>query len=209
MQKADHAGGRQRLIDATLRSLAQYGYHRSSVRKIADTAGLTAGLVKHHFEGKDAMLVESYRHFKRGWLEVYLAAAENAGPDPVKRLGAFVRSILCFKAADTEHMKIWASFVELVTTNPEASAAQAENYERFIEEITNCLFRIYAGRGESLNQESAEKLALGINSVIDGVWLECSLNASRLTPDAAAEIALDMIGARIGVTFPPARGDGS
>ena len=202
MKKADHVGGRQRLIDATLRSLAQYGYHQSSVRKIAENAGLTAGLVKHHFEGKDAMMVESYRQFKRGWLEVYLAAAEEAGPDPVKRLSAFVRSILHFKAADTDHTKIWANFVELVTTNREASAAQAENYERFLEEITNCLFRIYAGRGESLNEETAQKLALGINSVIDGVWLECSLNPSRMTPAEAAAIALDMIGARIGVSFP-------
>ena len=202
MKKADHIGGRQRLIDATLRSLAKYGYHRSSVRKIAENAGVTAGLVKHHFEGKDALLLESYRHFKRRWLGVYLTAADNAGHDPVERLAAFVRSILFFKAADVDHMRTWANFVELVTTNPEASAAQSESYERFIDEITNCLFRIYAGRGESLNEESAEKLALGINSVIDGVWLECSLNPSRMTPEEASEIALDMIGARIGVSFP-------
>ena len=193
--------GRQRLIDATLTSLGERGYHRSTLRVIAETAGVTAGLVKHHFNGKDELMLEAYRQFKDRALAVYLAEADMAEPDPVKRLEAFARSILLFDSAGGEQMRIWAGFVELVITDPNVSAVQAAICDRFLREIRSCVTGIYAARGERLSPHGAQKLALGINSIIDGVWLECSLNPSRMTPEQALEITLDMIGGRIGVSF--------
>ena len=163
---------------------------------------MTPGLVTHYFDGKDELLFEAYRHFKDHALAVYLADADKAEPDPAGRLAAFVRSVLFYNAANAEQMRIWAGFVELVITDSRASIVQAAAYERFIREISNCVIRIHDLRGESLSADAARKLALGINSVIGGVWLECSLNPSRMTPEEALDIALDMIGARLGVSFP-------
>ena len=200
MKRTPPDSGRQRLIDATLTSLGERGYHRSTLRVIAETAGVTAGLVKHHFNGKDELMLEAYRQFKDRLLEVYLAEVDMAEPDPVTRLEAFARSILYF-FADGEQMRTWAGFVELVITDPNASALQAQTYDRFLREIRSCVTGIYAARGERLSPGAAQKLAMGINSIIDGVWLECSLNPSRMTPEQALEITLDMIGGRIGVFF--------
>ena len=36
---------------------------------------------------------------------------------------------------------------------------------------------------------------------LHGLWLECSLDPSRMGPEEALRIALDLIGPRIGVTF--------
>ena len=201
MKNPPRVSGHQRLIDATLSSLAQHGYRRTTVRTIAEIAGVTPGLVTHYFDGKDELLFEAYRHFKDSALATYLAEADKAEPDPVGRLEAFVRSILFFNAARAEQMRIWAGSVELVITDSNAAAVQAATYERFIREIGNCVIRIHRLRGESLSAEAARKLALGIKSVIDGIWLECSLNPSRMTPGEALDIALDMIGARLGVSF--------
>ena len=57
MKEPTRVSGRQRLVDATLCSLAERGYHRSTVRTTTSFAGVTAGLVKHHFHGKDALLL--------------------------------------------------------------------------------------------------------------------------------------------------------
>lgn len=204
MKERDRREGRQRLIDATLRCLAEHGYHRSTVRKIADTAGVTAGLLRHYFDGKDELLVESYRHFMSSALSIYLDEAADAGSDPVKQLEGFVRSVLFFNAADRKQMNIWVSFLELVITDSRISAAQAANYDLFIQNLGRWLIRIFEDRGEELTAIEARKLAIGINSVIDGVWLECSLNPTRMTPEEALDIALDIIGARLAVTFEPA-----
>lgn len=202
MKNPRRVSGHQRLVEATLSSLAKHGYRRTTVQRIAEIAGVTPGLVTHYFDGKDELLFEAYRHFTDSALAVYLAEADKAEPDPVGRLGAFVRSILFFDAGNAEQMRIRAGFVDLVITDPDASAVQAATYERCIREIGNCVVRIRRLRGDSLSADAARKLALGINSVIDGVWLECSLNPSRMTPEEALDIALDMIGARLGVSFP-------
>jgi len=193
--------GRQRLIDATLTSLGEHGYHRSSLRTIADIAGVTAGLVKHHFQGKDALMLEAYRHFRNSLLENCLDAADKAGADPVKRLEALTRSILLLNPSHAGTMRIWAGFVDLVITDPAAAAVQATNRQRHVREIRGCITGIYAARGERLSPKAAQRLALGVNSAIDGVWLECGLNPSVATPEEALAIALDMIGGRLGVSF--------
>ena len=201
MKTLPRIGGRQRLIDAALVSLGERGYHRSSLRVIAATAGVTAGLVKHHFQGKDELMLEAFRHFRDGLSAVYRAEADKAGTDPVKRLEAFTRSIFRYNAAHAENRRIWASFVELVTTNAEVAAVQVASCESHLQEIRDCVAGIYAARGEKLSPDAADRLALGINSIIDGAWLECGLNPSRMTLEEAMEIALDMIGERLGVSF--------
>jgi len=204
MSKNDRTAGRQRLIDAALDCLAEHGYHGSSVRKIAASAGVTAGLLKYYFNGKSELMIEAYRHFRRNGLTASLSEAEAAGADPVKRLEAFTRAIFYLRTGGGRRlrlMKIWISFLELVIKEPKISAEQSEVYELYAQELSNCVKEIYANRGETLASDAAWKLAIGIHSVIDGVWLECSLNPSRMTPDEALEIALDLIGARIGVSF--------
>ena len=204
MRKNNRPGGRQRLIDATLNCLAAHGYHGSSVRKIAASAGVTAGLLKYYFSGKAELMIEAYRHFRRSGLMAVLSEAENAGPDPTKQLEAYAKAIFSVRIGGGRRlrlMKIWIGFLGLVVTDPDISAEQSEVYEIYVRELSSYITHIYAGRGETLTSDAAWKLAIGIHSVIDGLWLECSLNPLRMTPDQALEIALDLIGARIGVSF--------
>ena len=192
---------RQSLIDATLRCLATGGYQSASVRAITKAAGVTPGLLRYYFEEKSSLMLEAYRQFKRGALAAYLQAAADAGPEPARQLQAFTRAVLFFNADDRSEMNIWVSFQELVITDAEMAAAQAEYYDCFLEALAGWITDIYAARGEQLMPGAVRKLAIGVNSVIDGVRLECSLNPSRMTPEEALEIALDMIGANLGVDF--------
>ena len=202
MNPSSPAGGRQRLIDATLASLGEHGYHRSSLRAIAEIAGVTAGLVKHHFNGKHELMIEAYRHFEHSLAEAHLAEVDKAGLDPIRRLQAFARSVFLFDPVRGERMRIWAGFLELMITDSRVAAVQAATRARLVREITGCVTGIYAARGERLSPDGAHNLALGILSTIDGAWLHHSLNPSKTTPSDALEIALDMIGGRIGVSFP-------
>lgn len=47
---------RQRLIGAALALFAEHGYQGTSVRMIAEAAGVAQGLLYSHFEGKQALL---------------------------------------------------------------------------------------------------------------------------------------------------------
>lgn len=207
MNSVSRMGGRQRLIDATLTSLAQRGYHRSTLKAIAETAGVTAGLVRHHFKSKDELMVAAYRHFVDTRADAYLSAADAAGPDPVKRLEAFTRSVLSLDTEGGERTRIWVNFLELAIMNSQVAAIRAVSHERYLREIGGCVTGIFAARGDRLSPEGAQRLASGINAIIDGVWLERSLNPHRMTPEEALTIALEMIGARLGVCFSSGRAD--
>jgi AcrR family transcriptional regulator len=47
--------GRARIRDAALALFGERGVERTSLREIARSAGLSAGLVRHHFESKDGL----------------------------------------------------------------------------------------------------------------------------------------------------------
>jgi TetR/AcrR family transcriptional regulator, regulator of cefoperazone and chloramphenicol sensitivity len=47
--------GRARIRNAALQSFAQYGFDRTTIRDIARAAGVSPGLVRHHFGSKDEL----------------------------------------------------------------------------------------------------------------------------------------------------------
>lgn len=70
---AQHPDGRTRLLQAALRLVATDGWDRTSLRRIAGEAGVTAPLVTHHFGTKAAL-----RDAVDAWL-LGLVAAKQPG----------------------------------------------------------------------------------------------------------------------------------
>ncbi|MPZ84520.1 MAG: TetR family transcriptional regulator [Actinophytocola sp.] len=46
---------RARIRDAAMRHVAEHGFERATIRGIAETAGVSSGLVRHHFGSKQAL----------------------------------------------------------------------------------------------------------------------------------------------------------
>ncbi|WP_246064112.1 TetR/AcrR family transcriptional regulator [Nonomuraea longispora] len=46
---------RARIRDAALRQIGEHGFERATIRGIADAAGVSSGLVRHHFGSKQAL----------------------------------------------------------------------------------------------------------------------------------------------------------
>lgn len=56
------AATRQVIISSALTLFAENGYAHTSIRKIADHAGVATGLMYHYFSGKEALLVAVFEH---------------------------------------------------------------------------------------------------------------------------------------------------
>jgi TetR/AcrR family transcriptional regulator, regulator of cefoperazone and chloramphenicol sensitivity len=54
-RSAEDLTARARIRDAALRLFAERGMERATIRDIAQTAGVSAGLVRHHFGSKDGL----------------------------------------------------------------------------------------------------------------------------------------------------------
>jgi AcrR family transcriptional regulator len=51
----DDLTARARIRDAAMRHFAEQGFERATIRGIAETAGVSSGLVRHHFGSKEAL----------------------------------------------------------------------------------------------------------------------------------------------------------
>ncbi|MEW6426748.1 MAG: TetR/AcrR family transcriptional regulator [Thermodesulfobacteriota bacterium] len=63
------------IVEATIRLIAEYGFHGTSVAMIAAAAGVGTGTIYRYFRDKDALVVEIFRQvdavFKRTLLQDY------------------------------------------------------------------------------------------------------------------------------------------
>ncbi len=67
---------REQIIDAAMRVFAQKGFVRATNKDVAREAGITAGLIYHYFESKEALLMAVIEG--RSPLKVLSALPENA-----------------------------------------------------------------------------------------------------------------------------------
>jgi TetR/AcrR family transcriptional repressor of bet genes len=51
---------REALVEATLNCLKQHGHEGVSVRRISAAAGVSIGLINHHFPSKAGLVAEAY-----------------------------------------------------------------------------------------------------------------------------------------------------
>ena len=80
---------RETLISAALELVAEAGVGAATVRAIANRAGVTPGLIRHYFTGKDELLRAAYRAHVDGMTQAAVERSVGPGLDPVARLAAF------------------------------------------------------------------------------------------------------------------------
>jgi AcrR family transcriptional regulator len=88
------------IVAASIEVMSEHGYHGTSVRDIAERAGVSPAAMYHHFSSKHDILATI---MERG-IEELLGRTENAladaGEDPVDRLRAIVDVHVLFHLAD-------------------------------------------------------------------------------------------------------------
>jgi AcrR family transcriptional regulator len=83
------AASKDRLIEATILCMANYGPAGVSIERITDAAGVSRGLVRHHFGSKRRLLLEAFQRLADGQRAAF-AADPLEDDDPVATLRAIV-----------------------------------------------------------------------------------------------------------------------
>ncbi|MGT2475354.1 TetR family transcriptional regulator C-terminal domain-containing protein [Paraburkholderia terrae] len=82
---AQYDGMRLRLIDSTLEVVGQVGLENLTIRKVSEYAGVSVGLVHHHFENKGNLVYKTFVYLIRRVRE-QLTAGRRGIADPVARM---------------------------------------------------------------------------------------------------------------------------
>lgn len=92
--------GEAGILDAALAVMAEHGYHGTSVRDIAERAGVSAAALYHHFTSKQQVLATIMERGIKALLERTRAALADAGDEPAERLRALVEVQVLFHLQD-------------------------------------------------------------------------------------------------------------
>lgn len=183
---------RQALIDATADCLAERGVAGASVRTICARAGVSPGLLRHYFPGVDALIAATYRDVAGRVSDTLAVAAAEAG-DPRARLIAWLTASFRPPIADPALLATWLAFWSLVKTDPAIAAIHGETYAGYRADLEALL--------ADCGATDTGPIAIALTALVDGLWLELSLDPKSFTPDQAGAMAvrwLDALLARPG-----------
>src|SRR5262245_37233009 len=82
---SQYEGMRYRLIDSTLEVVGHVGLEHLTIRKVSEHAGVSVGLVHHHFENKSNLVYKTFVYLIRRVRE-QLTAGRRGIVDPVERM---------------------------------------------------------------------------------------------------------------------------
>jgi AcrR family transcriptional regulator len=120
---------RDELLDLAATMFAERGLRATTVRDIADSAGILSGSLYHHFKSKEQMVEEVLRDFL-DWLFGRYAEIVGSESDPLERVkGLFMTS---FEAIEHRHAQvvIYQDEAKRLSSLPQFQFVETRNREQ-------------------------------------------------------------------------------
>lgn len=153
---------------------------------ICAEAGVSAGLLRHYFAGVDELVAATYADLGEKMGVAMRAAAAAAGPDPRAQLRAYVMASFGTPIMDPELLATWVAFWSLINSNPTIKALHSTIYQSHRAPVEALVTRVL---GERACHADIRLMAVAVNALVDGLWLELCLDPSSFSPAEAENIA--------------------
>ena len=184
-RKPIDADRRQKIVDATLKCIHQYGYQETTVARICAEAGLSTGNIHYYFGGKQNLLEEAMRSLLR---QIRSAMVTNLteSATPADRIAAILRSNFDPTVFRPEICLTWLHFWAQAPHDPALARLEQVNRRRFKQNLVHELKKLHP-------KEQAQSIARGTVSLVDGLWIELAQGKTRLSPDEAYDLTMDFL----------------
>jgi AcrR family transcriptional regulator len=184
---------REALVEATLRSLREYGHEGTSIRRISRTAGVSIGLINHHFRSKSELVAAAYETMALSLQQSMRAAAEQPKLGSRARLSGFFRASFSPEVLDPSVFSVWLVFWSMVLHAPEMRAVHDRTYRDYRATLESLLAALAAdGEAPPFKLRNA---AIALAALLDGLWVELSLSPGTFTAGDAVSLCEDWVGA--------------
>jgi TetR/AcrR family transcriptional regulator, transcriptional repressor of bet genes len=183
---------RQALIGATIECLKRHGHEGLSIRTISAQAGVSVGLINHHFPNKDELVAAAYRHFNAELIAGMQAAVARAADSPRARMRAFLEASFAPPNLDADVLAVWVVFWGMYRHSRLIERVRHETYQGYLRLVRGLLAGVLDGRGPGARSARAAPpdlrlAAIALTALLDGLWLQWCLEPDAFRPaDAVA-----------------------
>ena len=167
------------LSRAAFEAVIKYGLRGTTLERVGRIAGVSKGVVLHHFEDKSALLEAVFRR-SNSVLSMSLVELLRHTKTPYERLWAIAHANFSEPIYNKEVCQAWVSLLAEVPHNKNCQRVQLINNARIKSNFTNELKHF-------MRKDRAIDVAKILGVLIDGIWVRAGLFSA--VPNC--EVALD------------------
>ena len=165
----DRDSRRAQLIEATIGSLAERGFSRTTLTEVARRAGLSHGLVLFHFGSKERLLTETLDYLSEEYRLHWTRALERAGEEPQHQLGALITMDFTPEVCRPDRLAAWCAFWGESQSRPLYHARCGSIDAHYIHSLETICQRMNSECGYGHDPIRVARL---IRVTIEGSWLD-------------------------------------
>jgi len=190
---------RARLREATIESIARDGIAGATVERITERAGVSRGLVRHHFGSKNRLLAESFQLLAddyRAMLGIGTGDERLSGGSAELRLRAAL--LPAFERLDggPDRQFAWFGFWALARSDGEIRRIIRALYEDVVGHLGDLIGAVASAHGSEVDAEAAGR---GLAAIMEGVWVCSAVGLQEDSTREADRLCLDYVSRLLGL----------
>lgn len=183
------------LIQATLNSIVDIGFARTSVTEIVQRAKLSRGMVHLHFKGKEELLEAAAQHAYEMYNSNLRQRLSQADSAPQAQLAAVIYSDLSEEVLDWRSVKIWYAF----RGEAPESIGIAKFSDTRDEVLRDILYTAFLALCKESNMPVPDRVAKdtmhGTLALLEGMWTDFLLHPQSFNRETAQRIVFRFLAA--------------
>jgi TetR/AcrR family transcriptional repressor of bet genes len=184
---------RRRLIEATKESIATDGFSGTTLAKVANSIGLSQGVVNFHFQSKEQLLQETLRQLANEVLALCTDAVSDESDTAANRLVALIRCILSPQLTNHLDASIWHGYW--------GEAKSRHAYIEICAPLDQQLDDMFLNLCEQIKREghydniNSRHVVDGVTALIGGFDLQVLLEPQNFHWEKALQTCIDLLSA--------------
>jgi len=167
---------RQELVQAGIICLGKGGMSAFTIDQICKQAGVSRGLINHHFKSKEDLLNCIYADMTDHLVQ------DPKTDEPHQQLAEIIETSFDERSFNRSNLRAWLSIWGEVATNKTLNSLHQKRYCLYKKRIANALTSIARKNNSELD---ADSVARQLIALIDGLWLEYCLHSADFSLAAA------------------------
>jgi TetR/AcrR family transcriptional regulator, transcriptional repressor of bet genes len=159
---------RQELIGATIAVIARHGYAGTTLARVAEEAGVAAGLVNFHFQSKERLFRETFAHLSAEYEGIWQRRLAATSAEPRARLAAMIEAYFDRRIFTREKLAAWFTFWSDAALRDRYRAAATRVERRYLAQMETEIAALAADGGTA----QASGVTTALSAMIDGFWLQ-------------------------------------
>ncbi|HVS77498.1 MAG TPA: TetR family transcriptional regulator C-terminal domain-containing protein [Steroidobacteraceae bacterium] len=191
---------REALIEAALACLRKHGPEGLSARRIGAEAGVSPGLINHHYPSITALIAAAYESLAMSLLRSIQQHAREPGLSPRERLQRFYQASFAPALLDPGLFNTWLVFWSMISHDAGMRTVHDRTYAAYRAALESLLGELHGTEG--VPRFRLRPAAIALSALLDGLWIEASINPRTFEPADAVALCSDWTHALCSGAFP-------